>query len=82
MYKNYETIRAFDVFPWSGFVMDRSNTIKREIESKGKEYILGVDEEEYKKYLFEKYYLEPLEIDDETENVNVFPSKELAEHNR
>lgn len=82
MYKNYETIRAFDVIPWSGFIMDRSNTIKKEIESKGKEYILGEDEEEYKNYLFEKYYLEPLEIDDKTENVNVFPSKERVEDNR
>lgn len=36
--------------------------IKNEIESKSKEYILGVDENDFKLYLYEKYKLEPLKI--------------------
>ena len=40
-----------------------SQKVKEEIESKGKEYILGVDEEEYKLYLKNHYTLEPLIID-------------------
>lgn len=70
MHKSYETIRAFNEISWSDFVRNRSNTIKREIESKEKEYILGVDEEEYKNYLFEKYYLEPLEINPASEPID------------
>ncbi|HVS94154.1 MAG TPA: hypothetical protein VHE59_19090 [Mucilaginibacter sp.] len=36
--------------------------IKSEIEGRSKEYILGVDEFEFKKYLIDKYSLEPLKI--------------------
>jgi len=60
-------MKAFNEISWSDFYIKYSNDIRKEIESKGKEYILGVDEEEYKNYLFEKYYLEPLEIDSASE---------------
>lgn len=43
--------------------------IKSEIDSKGKAYILGVDEFEFKSYLVNKYSLEPLQIDYSTEDV-------------
>lgn len=40
------------------------NHIRSEVESMDDEEILGIDEEEYVEYLFEKYSLEPLEKDD------------------
>lgn len=50
-----------------------SEKIKRDIESKKKEYILGVDEEEYKKYLINEYTLEPLIIDFSSEHIGEPP---------
>jgi hypothetical protein len=38
-------------------------SIKAEVEGKSKEYILGIDEEEYLKYLVQQYTLEPLTVD-------------------
>lgn len=69
MYKNYQTISAFNEISWHNFVQGRSNSIRTEIESNTKTYILGVDEAEYKNYLFNKYYLHPLEIDPNSETV-------------
>lgn len=57
------TIKAFYEISWFDFSRKYSDCIKEEIEIKRKEYILGFDEEEYKNSLFEKYYLEPLEVD-------------------
>ncbi|MBK9149647.1 MAG: hypothetical protein IPM26_01055 [Saprospiraceae bacterium] len=52
------------------FTRQLTEKIKSEIEGKGKEYILGVDEEEYKNYLIEKYSLEPLTIDYNSETID------------
>ena len=57
-----KTIKAFYEIDSHDFVRQLTGKIASEIESKGKEYILGVDEEEYKKYLVEKYTLESLTI--------------------
>ncbi|MCI0453689.1 MAG: hypothetical protein L0Y68_01685 [Candidatus Dadabacteria bacterium] len=67
---SYKSIKAFNEISWSSFFKEYSDRIREEIESKGKKYILGVDEEEYKNYLFEKYLLEPLEIDIKNEQTD------------
>jgi hypothetical protein len=62
------------------FTCQRSDKIQSEIESKGKEYILGVDEEEFKTYLIDLYTLEPLYIDYESETIDEpIVSKEWVE---
>lgn len=62
--KSFYEISSFD------FKRQLSDKIKSEIESKGKEYILGVDEEEFESYLIDKYSLEPLTIDYNSETVD------------
>jgi len=47
-----------------------SKKIKEEIGKNAKEYILGVDENEYKDYLIDKYKFEPLKIYIESEVIN------------
>ena len=56
-------INAFWEIDFLQFVRNSKGDIQNEIESRGKEYILKVDETEFKSYLEEKYSLEPLEID-------------------
>ncbi|MDR3706492.1 MAG: hypothetical protein P4L28_11370 [Paludibacteraceae bacterium] len=46
------------------------NTIKQEILSKSKDYILKVDENEYLDYLINKYNLEPLKVINESELIS------------
>jgi hypothetical protein len=43
--------------------------LKKEIDGKGKDYILGVDENEFKKYLLNEFILTPLTIDKSTETI-------------
>ncbi len=64
------TIKAFYEVDSYDFTRQLSEKIKNEIEGKGKEYILGVDEEEFKNYLIDKYSLEPLVIDFESETID------------
>ena len=55
-------------------------SIKNEIEGKTKEYILSVDENEYKNYLYEKYALQPLNVYlDEEQREQPVKSKEWRE---
>jgi hypothetical protein len=61
---SFSEIRSFD------FTRQLSDKIKSEIEGKGKEYILGVDEEEFKAFLIDYYSLEPLNIDYNSETVD------------
>src|ERR1043165_5373083 len=61
--KSFNEISCFD-YPKIYF-----KRIQDEIDSKGKEYILNVDEEEYIKYLVDKYNLEPLRIIPESEEI-------------
>lgn len=44
--------------------------IKRHIDGETKQYILGVDEDEYLNYLIANYSVEPLKIYDESEKIN------------
>jgi hypothetical protein len=61
--KAFYEIRSFD------FEIHLSDKIKKEIERKGKEYILGVDEDEFKNYLVNEYTLEPLHVYTESEEI-------------
>jgi hypothetical protein len=64
------TIKSFSEISNFDFTKQLSDKIKSEIEGKGKEYILGVDEEEFKAYLIDHYSLEPLTIDYNSETVD------------
>lgn len=55
-------MKAFDEINYYEFINGRHAEIIREIQSKGKDYILRVDEEEFIIYLHDKYSLEPLRI--------------------
>jgi hypothetical protein len=67
MYEN--TIKAFAEITVSDFEKQLKNKIKEEIERSGKEYILGVDENEFIEYLINEYTLEPITIYSESEEI-------------
>lgn len=69
-------MESFSGISWSDFPRQHFNRIKEEILSKGKDYILKIDEDEFIEYLIEKYRLEPLEIYLETESISE-PKKEI-----
>lgn len=64
------TIKSFSEINSYDFITQLTAKIKSEIEGKGKEYILGVDEEDFKAYLIDKYSLESLKIDYESEIID------------
>ncbi|KAA6342148.1 hypothetical protein EZS27_010073 [termite gut metagenome] len=66
----YNTIKSFNEIDSSSFEEQLSKKIKEDIERKGKEYILGVDESEYKNYLINEYTVEPLTVYTETETID------------
>jgi hypothetical protein len=61
--KSFFEITGFD------FIDQLKNKIKKEIEDKSKDYILSVDEDEFKQYLIDKYNLEPLTVYYDTEKL-------------
>lgn len=61
-------MRAFNEIFLKDFEQDRLIEMVNEILSKGKDYLLKVDEQEFIEYLHQKYLLEPLQIIDETES--------------
>lgn len=64
MHNEYgSSIKSFYEIDSYGLKQQLSEKIKEEIQGKSKDYILGVDEEEFKKYLIDKYSLEPLFVD-------------------
>lgn len=73
-----KTIYAFGIIQWHDFERSCYNEINSEINRQLDEYILKVDENKYKKYLFEKYYLTPLEIIKESENIGK-PTKSIVQ---
>ena len=76
-FKSFCEIKSYD------FTQQLIDKIKNEIENKGKEYILGVDEDEFKEYLVDRYALEPLIIDYESEVIDEpMVSKEWMDSNR
>lgn len=46
------------------------DNIKKHIDRESKDYILGVDEDEYLSYLIENYSVEPIQIYEESEKIN------------
>jgi hypothetical protein len=69
-FNNSRAISAFCEIENSDFTKQLSEMIKKDVEGKNKDYILGVDEEEFQNYLIEKYKLEPLEVDQNSETIN------------
>lgn len=67
MYGN--TIKAFAEITVSDFETQQKKKIKEEIERNRKEYILGVDENEFINYLVNEYTLEPITIYPESEEI-------------
>jgi hypothetical protein len=62
-------VKSFYEIDSFSFIDQLTDRLRKEIEGKGKEYILGVDENEFKKYLTNEFTLEPLTIDTSTEAV-------------
>jgi len=60
-------MRSFNEISQYNFENDRQGDIVKEIQSKGKDYILKVDEQEYINYLYDKYLLTPLTVDKDSE---------------
>lgn len=70
-------MRAFNEIQFYDFQNGRHADIINEIQSKGKDYILKIDEKEFINYLNDKYILEPLAIHTETESFDTpYISKE------
>jgi hypothetical protein len=65
-----ERIDSFAEIRSDEYFRNLSDSIRNEIKGESKEKILKIDEDEYKKYLEEKYSLEPLEIDKENKIIN------------
>lgn len=64
MRTDYEySIKSFCEIHFSEFIRQLKETIKDTVEKKGKEYVLSVDENEYKSYLIETYTIDLLTID-------------------
>ncbi len=75
-------MQPFTRISWLDFPKIYSQNIIQEITSKGKEYILKVDENEFIDYLVEKYRLEPLKILYETENISTPVKSQVRRNNR
>lgn len=69
-------MKSFSGISWLDFPAQHFDRIREEILSKGKDYILKIDEDEFIEYLIEKYRLEPLQIHLETESISE-PKKEI-----
>ena len=54
---------------WHDYERTLHQTVKGEIDGLSKQYLLGLDEDEYKKHLVQKYGLDPIEIFKESEHV-------------
>lgn len=61
--KSFNEIRSYDFF---NICKER---VKQDIENQPKDYILRVDEDEFKKYLIDKHFLVPLTIDYKNEEI-------------
>lgn len=77
---NENSIKAFYQVDCNDFVQQLTERIKNEIEGKGKEYILGIDEDEFKKYLISNYTIDLLSIDYDNEQIgNPIVKKEMVQ---
>jgi hypothetical protein len=50
-----------DFKDWFSYSRERMDSMANEIKKQSKDYILNVNEDDYKSYLFDRYSLEPLE---------------------
>jgi len=66
----YNTIKSFNEIDSYNVEKNLSKDIKEDIEKTTKDYILGVDEDEFANYLIEKYKIEPITIYPESEIIN------------
>jgi hypothetical protein len=62
-------MRSFNEIYYPDFRDRRLASLLTEIKSKGKDYILQVDEAAFTEYLYQKYLLEPLQVQQETEQI-------------
>jgi hypothetical protein len=62
-------MKSFAEISWFDYHKQYFQNIRQEILSNGKDYILKVDEEEYIKYLVDKYSIEQLKILTESEHI-------------
>ena len=60
---------SFRQIAWLEYQQNLQQAIRQEVHDRAKEYILGVDEGEYKSYLTRQYTLEPLEIVANSEHI-------------
>ena len=62
------SIKSFGEIQWSSVSQSMTENIENEIKSFDKDYVLNVSQEELIKFLYDKYYLEPLKIDSASES--------------
>jgi hypothetical protein len=67
---------SFAEIGWSDYLQNLHEAVRQEIHAQSKEYILGVDDNNYKSYLIEKYSLEPLELLPGSEHITPRTEKE------
>lgn len=60
---------SFAQIEWHDYQQTLTTAVREEVFSLTKEYILSVDEDEYKRHLADKYSLEPLEIAAQSESI-------------
>jgi hypothetical protein len=60
---------SFAEIDWSNYQQNFVNALRQEIHDVSKEYLLSVDENNYKSYLIEKYSLEALEVFRDSERI-------------
>lgn len=62
-------IESFSEIDGDSYIQQLTKKLSDEIDAKRKEYIIGVDEDEYKNYLYDKHKLDPLIIDFNSEYI-------------
>lgn len=60
---------SFGQIEWVDYLQQLQQAVRQEIHELNKDYILGIDENNYKSYLIDKYSLEPLEIFQDSEHI-------------
>ena len=60
---------SFAELDWHEYERTLHQSVKGEIDGLSKQYLLGVDEDECKKHLVQKYSLDPIEISKESEHI-------------
>lgn len=61
--------KSFSQYDWHSYRQALAEKAIQEINSQAKEYVIGVDEEQYKSHMIEKYTLSALAVDKESETI-------------